>query len=97
MRIALLGAGAMGTIIGALLTKAGYDVELVDNYKEHVDALNEKGAHIISGIDEIIPVKAVMNNGLTGKYDLFISMTKQTTMRDLWKMLFPLCMRIHTS
>ena len=82
MRIALLGAGAMGTILGALLTKAGYDVELVDNYKEHVDALNEKGAHIISGIDEIIPVKAVMNNGLTGKYDLFISMTKQTTMRE---------------
>ena len=47
MRIALLGAGAMGTIIGAYLTKAGYDVELVDNYKDHVDALNEKGAHIV--------------------------------------------------
>ena len=57
MRIALLGAGAMGTIIGAYLTKAGYDVELVDNYKEHVDALNENGAHIVGFVDEIIPVK----------------------------------------
>ena len=64
MRIALLGAGAMGTIIGAYLTKAGYDVELVDNYKEHVDALNENGAHIVGFVDEIIPVKAV--------YDYFI-------------------------
>ena len=85
MRIALLGAGAMGTIIGALLTKAGYEVELVDNYKEHVDALNEKGAHIVGGIDEIIPVKAVMNDGMTGKYDLLISLTKQTTMREALK------------
>lgn len=82
MRIALLGAGAMGTIIGALLTKAGYDVELVDNYKDHVDTLNEKGAHIVGGIDEIIPVKAVMNDGLSGKYDLLISLTKQTTMKE---------------
>lgn len=82
MRMALLGAGAMGTIIGALLAKKGYDVELVDNYKDHVDALNEKGAHIIGGIDEVIPVKAVMEDGLSGKYDLLISLTKQTTMRE---------------
>ena len=81
MRIALLGAGAMGTIIGAYLTKAGYDVELVDNYKEHVDALNENGAHIVGFVDEIIPVKAVYDDGLTGKYDLIISLTKQTTMK----------------
>ena len=82
MRIALLGAGAMGTIIGAYLTKAGYDVELVDNYKDHVDALNEKGAHIVGFVDEIIPVKAVYDDGLTGKYDLIISLTKQTTMKE---------------
>lgn len=82
MRIALLGAGAMGTIIGAYLTKAGYDVELVDNYKDHVEALNKEGAHIVGFVDETIPVKAVMNDGLTGKYDLFLSLTKQTTMKE---------------
>ena len=82
MRIALLGAGAMGTIIGALVTKAGYNIELVDNYAAHVEALNEKGATIIGGIEETIPVKAVMMDGLSGKYDLLISLTKQTTMKD---------------
>ena len=67
MRIALLGAGAMGTIIGAYLTKAGYDVELVYNYKDHVDALNEKGAHIVGFVDEIIHVKEVNDENLTSK------------------------------
>lgn len=89
MRIALLGAGAMGTIIGAYLTKAGYDVELVDNYKAHVDALNEKGAHIVGFVDEIIPVKAVYDDGLTGKYDLVISLTKQTTMKEALEKAVP--------
>jgi 2-dehydropantoate 2-reductase len=82
MRIALLGAGSMGTIIGAYLSKSGYDVTLVDNYKEHVEALNNNGAHIIGSVDEIIPVKAVMNDGLSGKYDLVLSLTKQTTMKE---------------
>lgn len=82
MRIALLGAGAMGTIIGAYLTEKGYDVELVDSYLDHVNALNEKGAHIVGCVDKVIPVKAVTPDGMTGTYDLLISLTKQTTMRE---------------
>ena len=82
MRITLLGAGAMGTIIGAYLTEKGYDVELVDSYRDHVDALNAKGAHIVGCVDKVVPVKAVMPDQLTGIYDLVISLTKQTTMRE---------------
>lgn len=82
MRIALLGAGAMGTIIGARLAKIGMDIELVDSYEAHVQALNENGAHIVGGVDEIIPVKAVLESEMSGKYDLLISLTKQTTMRN---------------
>lgn len=78
MRIALLGAGAMGTIIGSLLTEKGYDIELVDSYKEHVEALRENGAKIIGGIEKTIPVKAVFPNELSGKYDLVLSLTKHS-------------------
>ena len=76
MRIALVGAGAMGTIIGSLLTEKGYDVELVDSYKDHVEALNSKGAQIIGGIERTIPVKAVLPEEVSGVYDLIISITK---------------------
>ncbi|MFR2332858.1 MAG: ketopantoate reductase family protein, partial [Flavonifractor plautii] len=47
MKVAILGCGAMGTVLGAYMTKNGCDVEMIDSYQAHVDALNEKGAHIV--------------------------------------------------
>lgn len=78
MRIALIGAGAMGTIIGAHLTEGGYDVELIDNYKEHIEALREKGAQIIGGVEKTVPVKAIFPEEASGKYDLVLSLTKHS-------------------
>jgi 2-dehydropantoate 2-reductase len=40
MRIAVMGAGSLGTIAGALLSRAGLDVVLIDANAEHVNALN---------------------------------------------------------
>lgn len=82
MKIALIGAGAIGTILGALMTKAGEDVVLVDVNKEHVDALNKHGAKLIGHIDATIPVKAVLESEMEGKFDLIILLTKQTALRS---------------
>jgi 2-dehydropantoate 2-reductase len=46
MRIAILGAGAMGGAMGALLARAGNDVTLVDVWKEAVEAINRDGLKI---------------------------------------------------
>ena len=73
-----MGAGSLGTILGAYLAKAGYDVELIDPYKEHVQALNDQGAHIVGTVDFIQPVKAIVPEEMTGIYDLVIYMAKQT-------------------
>ena len=40
MRIAVYGAGSLGTILGAYITRAGVDVELINRNKAHVEALN---------------------------------------------------------
>lgn len=77
-RIAVMGAGSLGTTMGAFLTKQGYDVTLVDAYREHVDALNKTGAHIIGTVDMVIPVKACYADAMEGTFDLFIYMAKQT-------------------
>jgi 2-dehydropantoate 2-reductase len=82
MRIALLGAGAIGTILGALLTKGNEDIVLVDHYKEHVDAMNQNGAKIVGFMDCIVPVKAITPNEMKGKYDLIISTTKHTALEE---------------
>ncbi|MGA2990515.1 MAG: 2-dehydropantoate 2-reductase [Candidatus Korobacteraceae bacterium] len=46
-RIAILGAGAIGSSVGADMTRAGQDVWLIDQWPEHVEAMKSKGLHII--------------------------------------------------
>ncbi len=43
--IAVLGTGAIGSSIGADLTKAGYNVLLVDQWPAHVEAMKASGLH----------------------------------------------------
>ena len=77
MKCAIYGAGSLGTVLGAYMTKNGAAVELVNRNKAHVAALNEKGAHIRGTVDFVQPVKAITPDQLEGKYDVFFLMTKQ--------------------
>lgn len=76
MRIAVVGAGSMGMIIGALLTRGGEDVVLVDVNEPHVAALNERGAKIVGHMEETIPVRAITPPQMEGVYDLVIYLVK---------------------
>src|SRR6185436_8952426 len=60
MRIGIIGAGAIGSVVGGLLTKAGRDVTLIDQWPEHVEAMRRQGLRL-SGTcgDHVIPVKAI--------------------------------------
>lgn len=46
MKIVIMGAGAMGCMFGAKFVKSGQQVALVDGWKAHVDAINEKGLFV---------------------------------------------------
>jgi 2-dehydropantoate 2-reductase len=46
MKIGIVGAGAMGSVYGALFTAAGHDVWLVDVWREHVDAVRAHGLFV---------------------------------------------------
>lgn len=43
MKIAIVGAGAMGSRFGYMLHEAGNEVLLIDGWKEHVEAINKNG------------------------------------------------------
>lgn len=43
MRIAVIGAGAMGSTFGAGLHRAGHDVTLIDRNKAHIEAVRSNG------------------------------------------------------
>ena len=47
MRTAIYGAGSLGTILGAFISKAGVPVELINRNKKHVEALNAEGAKVV--------------------------------------------------
>ncbi|WJI90977.1 ketopantoate reductase family protein [Weissella viridescens] len=76
-RIAVYGAGSLGTIIGAFLSKAGLDVTLIDVWQENVDTLNTKGAHVVGTTDITVPVKASTPDDIDGKFDIIFLLTKQ--------------------
>ncbi|MEQ8193387.1 MAG: 2-dehydropantoate 2-reductase N-terminal domain-containing protein, partial [Rhodospirillales bacterium] len=58
-KIAVLGAGAIGSCVGADLTEAGLDVTLVDQWPEHVEAMKANGLHIQFPEEDLkIPVAA---------------------------------------
>ena len=46
MKIAVVGAGAMGSLFGALLAEAGNDVWLYDVWPEHVQSILQNGLQI---------------------------------------------------
>lgn len=46
MRIAILGAGALGSVIGAELHKAGCDLVLLDRSPAHIAAINSHGLRV---------------------------------------------------
>ena len=77
-RIAIMGCGSLGTILGAYLNQAGLDVMMVDAWKEHVDVLNREGATVTGGVQMNVPVKACTPDQMDGIYDLIIYMAKQT-------------------
>lgn len=78
MKMAVYGAGSLGTILGALLTKNGYDIDLIDVNAAHVKALNENGAKVVGHLEMEQPVKALTPDEITEPYDLMFYLTKST-------------------
>ena len=63
-RIAVLAPGSIGAPIGGLLTRAGHDVVLIDQWTEHVEAMRSAGLRIEIGTRQapegelVVPVRA---------------------------------------
>jgi 2-dehydropantoate 2-reductase len=59
MRIGIIGVGAIGSVVGGLLTRAGHDVTLIDQWPEHVEAMKTVGLRLSGTCGEhLIPVRA---------------------------------------
>lgn len=89
MRTCIYGAGAMGTVLGAYLARAGVSVDLVTRNKGHIAGLKAHGAHIVGKVDFIQAVPAFLPEEMEGNYDLIMLMTKQQDNRAVVQSLLP--------
>jgi 2-dehydropantoate 2-reductase len=80
MKIAVLGSGAMGCLYGGMLSEAGFDVTLIDIWKEHVEAVNTRGLRIEGLSDDrvIKDIPAVTDFSTLGNVDLLMVFVKAT-------------------
>lgn len=91
VKIAVYGAGAMGTVLGAFLTKGGLKVDLITRNEAHVQGMKEKGAilSLTDGSEERISVNALLPTEMTEQYDVVFLMTKQRHNKDILTGLLP--------
>lgn len=89
MRVAIYGAGSLGTILGAYISKAGVAIELINRNKAHVEALQTQGAKVVGTVDFTQPVVAYTPAEMSGTYDIVFLMTKQQHNPEVVAMLRP--------
>jgi 2-dehydropantoate 2-reductase len=77
MKIGIVGSGAMGSVYGALLADAGNELWMLDRWREHVDAMRERGLRCegASG-DRTVRVNATTDAAAAGPCELAIVATK---------------------
>ncbi len=78
MKIAVVGAGAMGSIIGAGVAEAGHDTVLVDVAVPLVERLNADGVTVRdkAGEERTVRVPATTDPGSVGPVDLVVVFVK---------------------
>jgi 2-dehydropantoate 2-reductase len=85
-KIAIFGAGSMGTVLGAFLSRAGLAVDMIIRDIAHVNALKKEGAWITGSISfSTAAFDGIDGRGLAmlplaiqKKYDVIFLLTKQT-------------------
>lgn len=82
MKIAIIGAGAMGSLFGGKLVSAGHEVWLYDIWQDHVDKINRDGLVIASAVGETtVRPQATTDSGKIGSAELVIVFVKATATR----------------
>jgi 2-dehydropantoate 2-reductase len=77
VRIAIVGAGAMGCLYAGALHRAGADVTLVDVNPEHIAAINKHGLELDTrGGVETLPLRAIRPEEASETADLVVLFTK---------------------
>ena len=91
MKICILGAGALGSSLGGVLTEAGLDVCLIDTWTEHVNAMNRQGLKLREDFSErTVKVRAATDCRGIGPADLILVLVKSYHTKEAIKNAGPI-------
>ena len=87
MKIAVLGAGALGCAMGSCLSESGHEVWLINRREDHVETMNTIGLCVqVNGADRYTPVKAALHASHVaaqiGTVDLLLVLVKSFHTRE---------------
>jgi 2-dehydropantoate 2-reductase len=89
MKIAIYGAGSIGTVLGAYLARAGMAVDLISRNAAHIAALKANGATIKGAADFSVAVNALLPDEMSEKYNIIFLITKQLYNANVVRSLLP--------
>ena len=91
MKICILGAGALGSTFGGVLTEGGFEVHLIDPWSEHVHAMNREGLKLREGSSErAVKVRAATDCSGIGPADLILVLVKSYHTKEAIKSAGPM-------
>ena len=83
MKIAVLGAGAMGSLFGGRLARGGHEVTLISTWAEHVERINREGLYMDGQAGGVrVRVRACLSAAEAGPAELVIVFVKATQTRQ---------------
>ena len=86
MKIAIVGAGAMGSLFGTLLAEGGHAVWLFDVWQEHIGAVNQNGVTLeFDGRTRRVRLKATTDPLQIGEAELVLVFVKATQTKSAAK------------
>jgi 2-dehydropantoate 2-reductase len=91
MKIAIAGAGAMGSRFGYMFQKEGQDVTLIDRWKDHVAAIQRDGLKVNdNGKKQVCRIRAVFPEKAEAHYDLILIFTKAMQLAAMMDAIKPI-------
>lgn len=91
MKIAIVGAGAMGSLFGGFLASAGFAPTLIDVNARHVNAIREDGLRLkIGDSEKRVEVAATTDPGEVGPVDLIVLFCKYLHTADAIRAAAPM-------
>lgn len=77
MRVAIVGAGSLGSVFGGLLAEAGSEVFLLSRHHDYVDRVNNDGLVLLEDSGErVCRPRATSDSEMIGQCDLVLFMVK---------------------